>query len=247
MSDGRHSDLHYYQCQVCSLWNYDISLGMDQTQYTERYVSPRDPAHKSNIDVRQSWQFLRGYAGAPGRIMDIGCGNGCLLYLAREEGWDVRGMELSPSMAQAIRDDLGIEVDVANFLEYDNEDGARYDVVVLRHVLEHLPDSILAMSKIAALLRPGGLALLEFPNTRSFSYAIKRFLKNRGLRNKKYPDSWRPGHCNEFCRQSFEVLLDKTGFELVAWQTYSSKPLANLFYRVFPVASKARALVRLKK
>lgn len=247
MSDGRHSDLHYYQCQVCSLWNYDISLGMDQTQYTERYVSPRDPDHKSNTDVRQSWQFLRGYAGTPGRIMDIGCGNACLLYLAREEGWNVRGMELSPSMAQAIRDDLGIEVDVANFLEYDNEDGARYDVVVLRHVLEHLPDSVLAMSKIAALLRPGGLALLEFPNTRSFSYAIKRFLKNRGLRNKKYPDSWRPGHCNEFCRQSFEVLLDKTGFELVAWQTYSSKPLANLFYRVFPVASKARALVRLKK
>ena len=40
MSDGRHSDLHYYQCGNCTLWNYDISLGMDQTQYTEHYVSP---------------------------------------------------------------------------------------------------------------------------------------------------------------------------------------------------------------
>jgi SAM-dependent methyltransferase len=246
MSDGRHSDLHYYQCRNCTLWNYDISLGMDQTQYTERYVSPLDPDHKSNIDVAQSWRFLQPHLPAPGRIMDIGCGNGCLLHLARAAGWQVRGMELSAAAAGAIRDDQGIEVEVANFLEYDNPAGDRYDVVVLRHVLEHLPDSILAMQKIAALLKPGGLALLEFPNTRSFSYAMKRFLKNRGLRNKKYSADWRPGHCNEFCRRSFEVLLEKTGFELVVWQTYSSKPLADLLYRLIPVASKARALVRLK-
>lgn len=246
MSDGRDSNLHYYRCQDCALWNYDIALGMDQSQYTERYVSPTDPDYKSNIDVRQSWKFLRPYLGAPGRLMDIGCGNACLPYLAREAGWDVRGMELSGAAAEAVGADLGIEVDVANFLEYDDPRGEQYDVVILRHVLEHLPDSVLAMNKIAALLKPGGLALLEFPNTRSISYTVKRFLKNRGLRNKKYSAEWRPGHCNEFCREAFAVLLDKTGFELVVWRTYSSKPLANAFYRLFPIASKARALVRLK-
>ncbi|MGB5246831.1 MAG: class I SAM-dependent methyltransferase [Woeseia sp.] len=246
MSDGRNSDLHYYRCGNCSLWNYDMSLGMDQTQYTQRYVSPTDPDYKSNIDVRQSWDFLQPYLGPPGRLMDIGCGNGCLPYLARGAGWEVRGMELSASAAAAIRAESGIEVDVANFLEYENTRGELYDVVVLRHVLEHLPDSVLAMNKIGALLKPGGLALLEFPNTRSISYTVKRFLKNRGLRNKKYAEDWRPGHCNEFCRGAFKVLLDKTGFELVVWRTYSSKPLATAFYRLFPVASKARALVRLK-
>jgi SAM-dependent methyltransferase len=133
---------------------------------------------------------------------------------------------------------------VANFLEYDNPATELYDVVVLCHVLEHLPDSILAMSKIGSLLKPNGLALLEFPNTRSVSYMTKRVLKNRGRRNRKYPEDWRPGHCNEFCRESFEYLLEKTGFELLVWHTYSSKKMANAFYRVFPIASKARALVR---
>ncbi|MCH7835187.1 MAG: class I SAM-dependent methyltransferase, partial [Proteobacteria bacterium] len=121
-----------------------------------------------------------------------------------------------------------------------------YDVVVLRHVLEHLPDSILAMQNIGRLLKDDGLALLEFPNTRSYSYAVKRILKNRGLRNKKFSADWRPGHCNEFCRESFEYLLARTGFELVIWRTYSSKPFANVFYRYVPIASKARALVRKK-
>ena len=100
------------------------------------------------------------------------------------------------------------------------------------------------MNKIGDLLKDNGLALLEFPNTRSMSYSVKRVLKNRGLRNKKYAEDWRPGHCNEFCRESFEYLLNKTGFEMLVWQTYSNKPIANAFYRLFPIASKARALVR---
>lgn len=246
MRDGHNSDLDYYKCGNCTLWNYDLDCGVDQTQYTETYVSPEDTEHRFNIGITESWEFLRRYADKPGSIMDIGCGSACLLYLARKEGWQVRGMELTEKASQDIFEDQGIDVIVANFLEYDNPDNELYDVVVLRHVLEHLPDSLLAMTKIGSLLKGNGLALLEFPNTRSMSYMVKRVLKNRGLRNKKYSTDWRPGHCNEFCRASFEYLLENTGFELVVWRTYSSKPLASAFYRVIPIASKARALVRKK-
>ncbi|MCP5093110.1 MAG: class I SAM-dependent methyltransferase [Gammaproteobacteria bacterium] len=216
----------------------------DQAQYTETYISPDDSDHRVNVNIRESWEFLRRHTGKPGSMMDIGCGNAGLLYLARKDGWQVRGMELAEATARSVFEDQGIDVVVANFLDYDNPTSELYDVVVLRHVLEHLPDSILAMSKIGSLLRPSGLALLEFPNTRSAGYMTKRLLKNRGLRNKKYSEDWRPGHCNEFCRESFEYLLEKTGFELVVWRTYSSKTVANALYRIFPIASKARALVR---
>ena len=246
MREGRHRDLDYYRCGNCALWNYDLDCGLDQAQYTETYISPEDTGHKYNQDNLRSWAFLEKYAPEPGRLLDIGCGSGGLLYPAREAGWQVRGMELSEQTAKNIREDQGFDVIVSNFLEYDNPDGEQYDVVVLRHVLEHLPDSRLAMTKIGELLVDGGLALLEFPNTASVSYAIKRQLKNRGLKNKKYSSDWRPGHCNEFCRESFEYLLDETGFELVVWQTYSNKDFANGFYRLVPVASKARTIVRKK-
>ena len=244
MMDGRNRDLVYYKCGECSLWNYDLECGVDQEQYTEVYISPYDAEHKFNRDNRASWEFLRAYAPTPGSIMDIGCGNGCLLHLAHEAGWTVRGMELSASAAENIRSDTGIDVTVANFLDYEPHGGEAYDVVVLRHVLEHLPDSVLAMRKINALLKQDGLALLEFPNTRSLGYGLKRILKNRGLRNKKFSAEWRPGHVNEHCRKSFEYLLDKTGFELVRWRTYSSKPVSDAIYRLIPMSSKARALVR---
>ncbi len=244
MREGRNADLDYYKCGNCTLWNYDLDCGLDQSQYTDIYVSPEDTSHRFNDHMLASWSFLRRHVGNPGSIMDIGCGSGGLLYLARKEGWQVRGMELTEKAARDIGEDQGIDVIVGNFLEYDSPENEQYDVVVLRHVLEHLPDSLLAMGQIGNLLKDNGLALLEFPNTRSVSYAIKRVLKNRGLRHKKFSEDWRPGHCNEFCRESFEYLLGRTGFELVVWQTYSNKPYANAFYRVFPIASKARALVR---
>lgn len=244
LRDGRNRDLEYYRCGNCALWNYDIDCGVNQAQYTETYVSPDDVDHASNRTARQTWSVLRKWVDGPVSIMDIGCGSAGLLHLAKNNGWDVRGMELSETAARNIEADQGIDIIVANFLEYDNPDGREYDVVVLRHVLEHLPDSKLAMRQIRRLLRPGGIALLEFPNTGSFSYALKRILKNLGLRNKKFKSDWRPGHVNEFCRRSFEYLLSETGFELVSWRTYSRHPVLNFFYRIVPVASKARAVVR---
>lgn len=100
------------------------------------------------------------------------------------------------------------------------------------------------MRKIDSLLTENGLALLEFPNTRSLSYVYKRLRKNWGLQRGKYPPDWRPGHCNEFCRRTFRYLLRETGFELLIWQTYSKRPVMNAVYRMIPIASKARALVR---
>ena len=246
MTDGRNRDLHYYRCGNCALWNYDLDCGVDQTQYTARYTSPEDPRHKSNRVIARSWEFLRTRVPGPGSMLDIGCGNAALLWFARQAGWTVRGMELSPAMAEAIEADQGIPVVVANFLQYTPLPGEAYDVVVLRHVLEHLPDSRLAMQKIGALLRPGGVAFLELPNTGSFAYATKRLLKNRGLKNSRYADAWRPGHTNEFCRQAFQYLLDETGFELLEWRTYSNKPLADWLYGIVPAASKVRVLARRK-
>lgn len=50
------------------------------------------------------------------------------------------GMELTDKAARDIAEDQGIDVIVGDFLNYDNPDNDVYDVVVLRHVLEHLPD-----------------------------------------------------------------------------------------------------------
>ncbi len=244
MSDGPNRNLHYYRCKNCRLWNYDLRLGLDQTQYTAKYTSPASMTLNKHHGSVQTWNYLSRMFPSPARILDIGCGNASMLYLARLDGWAVEGMELSESAAKAIEQDQGIKVTVANFLEYTHGTREIFDLVCLQHVLEHLPDPHLAMQKIDCLVKPGGYAYFEFPNTASAAYLVKRFLKNLGLKNKKYSEQWRPGHCNEYCRTAFIYLLDTTSFELIDWQTYSSKDWMNRIYQHLPIGSKARALIR---
>ena len=246
MRDGRLRDCVYYRCTGCGLWNYDLECGLDQTQYAEAYHPATDDHWPPNAENRQAWEALTRFLGAPGSLLDIGCGNGSFMIHAKAAGWQVAGLELSPMLASAVARDLSVPVEPGNFLEPAAPQSARFDVVVLRHVLEHLPDPHLAMQRIHERLSPGGMAYLEFPNTGSFSYKSKRILKNLGLRNKKYAEDWRPGHCNEYCRRAFEALLDATGFELVAWETYSHSTLGNALYRLVPMGSKARAVIRRK-
>ena len=151
-NDGRFK---YYKCGSCTLVNYDLATGLDQTQYEASHLDPLDDSLKFNHDKDHSFAFLSQFVSPPGRLLDVGCGNGRLLYAAQRAGWDVKGLELSPSMAEWVRGKLNIDVDVGNFLDLPpgSDDLGAYDAVVLHHVIEHLPDSLLAMEKIGALLK----------------------------------------------------------------------------------------------
>lgn len=242
-TQGNSGEYKFYKCTNCKLVNYDLSGGLDQTKYSGKYIEPSDEKHKQNRTQTVSYNFLKNNILTKGKLLDIGCGNGKILLLAEKDGWHVRGLELTKYYAETIRERFGIQVDVANFLNYDVDKKSKNDVVILRHVLEHLPDSLLAMEKINKLLNEDGYALLEFPNIESMEFKFKRFLNKLGVK-KKYKDGYTPGHCNEFCKESFEFLLGKTGFKLITWELYSNKRGSNRLLTRFNISSKARALIK---
>ena len=246
-TQGNKNQYKFFKCENCKLVNYDISIGLDQQKYTSSYVHPENEMHKQNIDQTATYNFIKKRISQQGKLLDIGCGNGKLLLLAKNDGWKVAGIELSQSAADTIQDNFGIKVDAVDFLEYKIDTKKAYDVVVLRHVLEHLPDSILAMSKINLLLKKNGYAILEFPNIEGLDLKFKRFLSKTGIHKKKYSINYQPGHCNEFCKKSFLFLTKKTNFDLIEWKTYSSKSLLNLLYGKMNIGNKARVLIKKKK
>jgi len=241
---GNEGQCKYYKCPKCTLVNYDLTAGLDQTQYEASHIDPRDDTLRFNQIRDQSFNALLRDVQPPGRLLDIGSGNGRLLYLAQQAGWEVMGLELSASMAEFVGNELGIEVLVANFLEPtpELERVGVFDVVVLRHVLEHLPDPLLTMEKISALLKPAGYLLLEMPNIEAMTKKWSRFVVGTGLYKRKFSADFMAGHCNEYSRRSMNFLAAKTGFRVVRWETYSMKPLPNWFYNRVPIGNKARAL-----
>jgi 2-polyprenyl-3-methyl-5-hydroxy-6-metoxy-1,4-benzoquinol methylase len=211
-----------------------------QDKYSIDLPDPR--ARDKNKGAVLSINYINEKLDNKGRILDIGCGNGALLLYAQQSGWEVEGSELVESIAKFVKDELDIKVKVGDFMDgYDNE--TPFDLVTFRHVLEHIPDSIGVMNEISRLLVPRGHAMLEFPNIEAMSLKYRRLLANLGFK-KKYAKGYQPGHCNEFCRESFTYLCEKTGFELLDWQTYSYTPLKNAIYKLFNTSTKARVLVR---
>jgi len=209
-------------------------------------VDPRDNALRFNLKRDQSFHALERDVQPPGRLLDIGSGNGRLLYLAKQAGWDTMGLELSDSMARFVTAELGIEVLVANFLDPTPELGSieAFDAVVLRHVLEHLPDPLVTMEKLRALVKPQGHLLLEMPNIEAATKKWSRFVVGTGWYRRKFDADFMAGQCNEYSRRSMNYLAAKTGFEVVRWETYSMKPVPNWFYNRVPIGNKARALLR---
>lgn len=242
---GHKNQFKYYKCQACGLVNIDLK-NLDITHHQEKYVDGFKAVtnHEADKGAKAAFQFIKRYA-PKGSYLDIGCGSGSVLYFAKKDGWQVKGLELSQELAKHIERTLNIDVHVTNFLTlHDFEE--QFDVVSLRHVLEHLPDSLLALDKISALLKPGGYAYFEFPNINSLSHRTQRFLSRYNIHKKSYPPSYQPGHCNEFSKQSFSYLLKLTNFELIRWETYSYKPIKNFLYNHLHIGTKARALVRKK-
>lgn len=246
-SQGNENQFGFYKCPECKLVNFDISAGLDQEKYSgESYISPDDESQKQNKDQTAAYNFIQRKINNKGKLLDIGCRNGKLLLLAKNSGWNVESLELSEFLACSIKERYGLEIVVSDFSSYNSGSDGNYDVVVLRHVLEHLPDSIAAMTKINSLLKPGGFGVFEFPDIEGLENKVKRALARTGLIKKKYKDSYKPGHCNEFCKESFKYLLGKTGFELLEWQNYSSKSFLNIIYKYTSWGTKARALIRKK-
>ena len=243
-SQGDKLQYKFYKCAKCGLVNLDTK-GLVISKNQEKYFGRFKPIenYENEIGAKAAYNFIKKYVPIKGSYLDIGCGGGSVLYFAKKDGWKVKGLEISPDYAKYVKEKLDVEVYTANFLHYENS-SEQFDLVSLRHVLEHLPDSILAMNKISALLKKGGYAHFEFPNINSLSHKFRRIMTNLKLSNKKYDASYNPGHCNEFSKRTFKYLLKLTNFELVRWETYSFKPNTNFFYNNIKIGTKARAIVR---
>jgi SAM-dependent methyltransferase len=97
-----------------------------------------------------------------GTLLDIGCGNGDFMLLARAMGWKVVGVEPDPKAA-ALCASRGLDV-LNGGIEAMVATGKRFDAVTLSHVIEHVPAPRETLAHCLELLRPGGMIWLGLPN-----------------------------------------------------------------------------------
>lgn len=139
-----------------------------------------------------------------GTLLELGPGAGFFLEEARTRGYDVHGIELNPTEAEAIRNRLGIPCEERP-LGTASFGGKKFDVIYHKDVLSHLWDPIAVFQDIHRALNDGGLLVFETGNIgdldRKYYKYFSQFL---------YPD-----HLFFFGERSIQLLLERTGFRVV--------------------------------
>jgi len=106
------------------------------------------------------------------RLLEVGCGHGIFLEVARAFGWEVSGVEILPPIAELARRERGLDVRTGDLLQA-RFDGGTFDVAYMNEVIEHIVDPVGLMSEVCRVLRPGGIALLRTGNARSWSARLR--------------------------------------------------------------------------
>ena len=156
-----------------------------------------------------------------GRLLEVGCGRGYFLEVARAKGWQPVGTELSAEACDRVRS-KGFEVILGQVSDLSLTPET-FDVVVLLEVVEHMEKPLQEMRELFHLLRPGGLLYVTTPN---FDSLTRRMLNGQ----------WRiiqPQHRFYFTGSTLHGLLRKVGFERRAlfsknlsvgdWRLYGSR------------------------
>ncbi len=121
-----------------------------------------DPAVAESRYYARKRQLLEQFA--PGRrVLDFGCYDGGFLeYLGKD--WDVAGIEPSDDAAR-VAESRGVRILGPTVESVAPHSVAPFDAVVMLDVIEHLSDPVATLRALAALLRPGGVVLVETGDT----------------------------------------------------------------------------------
>jgi 2-polyprenyl-3-methyl-5-hydroxy-6-metoxy-1,4-benzoquinol methylase len=146
----------------------------------------------------------------PGRVLEVGCGDGHTLAQLRARGWDVQGLEVDEHATAQARRTFGVPVfcsrlDEARFLDQE------FDAVVMNHVIEHVHDPLALLRESKRILKRGGHLVSITPNTKGWGHA-------------RFGACWigmdRPRHLLLFSRNTLEQMARTCGFhEVKTWTT----------------------------
>lgn len=205
----RKDGLRVVRCRSCALVyvNPRLTLAALDRMYNAQTISRMQYYVQTAADDAPSFRKRLGWVERirrPGRLLDVGCGPGTFLAVARERGWEARGVDINAASVARCRE-LGLDAVSGPFPHPALVPGP-YDAIVFNDVIEHLPEPRVAIAEAHRLLAPGGVVLISTPDVGAL---VARISGRRWLHLKPVE------HLTSFDRRTIARLLGEAGFEVV--------------------------------
>jgi SAM-dependent methyltransferase len=156
-------------------------------------------------------------------LLDIGCGDGALLEVARQAKIESVGTEISEDLRRDVQGRIGKDAIVcADLIRLPPH---QYDVVTLINVLEHLPNPNEVLEAASGLLTPGGVLLVHVPNLGGLPAR---------LRGANWHHIEPLTHLYYFTARTLKALVSRAGLKPVGrFSLITTRGLIGEFQRVF--------------
>jgi SAM-dependent methyltransferase len=129
--------------------------------------------------------------------------------LARNAGWSAEGLELNPQTAAYAARRTGAVIRSLNVHDVDLGT-AGYDAITVTDVLEHIPDPLRVLARVAALLAPGGWIAVKVPC--GPSQLLKEEWRGRLVRGYRPTLADNLVHVSHFSPAALRSALERAGF-----------------------------------
>ena len=216
----------FVRCSSCLLiWGQQIDAKETKRVYQSDSYQSIQPQHKFRETIfRKKLNEIEKMKGI-GRILDVGCGEGKFLDIARSKGWETYGTELSPMAYDQAMKEFNLDIFLGELSGAKFPD-SNFDVVTLFNVLDQIPSPLDELSEIYRILNDRGLLVLRIPNA-TFHVNLVKMMKSL--------EPQLVFHLYCFTPQTIKYLLAKVGFDHISVSNsdltqndpYSVSPLFN--------------------
>ena len=135
---------------------------------SEPHFRPENVAHVES-KLREIFAHTRAR-----RLLDLGCGTGFIINIARKYVAEIDGVDVTEAMIRQVEQsgDAAIRLHLSDSGSFPVEPGS-YDVVTAYSFLHHLFDIGPTLATAARALRPGGQFYADLEPNREFWTAVK--------------------------------------------------------------------------
>ncbi|MGC8765684.1 MAG: class I SAM-dependent methyltransferase [Brevinematia bacterium] len=206
-----------YQCNNCGFMFQDTTPENAYAFYNEGYY--RKEQEYSYIDEREKERFARYVWKKRFKILkrlekttdkvknflDVGCSFGGLMQVAKENGYEAYGVEVSEYATRFLRERFGADKIFTGSIEEVNLPEDSFSIVTMIEVIEHILNPVKAILNVYKSMKKGGVLLIQTANM-------------AGLQAKIYGENYHyflPGHISYFNHKNLKMLLEKVGFEKI--------------------------------
>lgn len=163
-----------------------------------------------------------------GTLLDIGCATGVFLDMARKEGFQTYGVELSDYAAKYAKEKFKLNV-FNGKLEDAKFKKKSFEVITMWDFIEHVPNPVAILSKAKELLKDDGILFILTTNDDCFmcKTADKIYRWSFGLVSKPAELVHPIHHITHFSKKTLLSMLHKVGLRPV-YIAGSEIPLDNV-------------------